>query len=46
MQVRWSVMRETSLISTRMYFVRSVTSIPASFSTAAQYPKLLMSGET
>ena len=33
MHVRWSQMREISLMITRMYLQRSVTSIPSSFST-------------
>ena len=36
MQVRWSVMRDTSLMITRMYWQRSVISMPSSFSTAPQ----------
>ena len=45
-QVRWSEMREISLRITRMYWHRSVTWMPRSFSTAEQNPKLLMRGET
>jgi hypothetical protein len=33
--VRWSHTREISLMITRMYWQRSVTSMPRSFSTAA-----------
>ena len=44
--VRWSVIREISLRMTRMYWHRSVTWMPSSFSTAEQNPKLLMRGET
>ncbi len=33
MQVRWSQIREISLMMTRMYLQRSVASIPRSFST-------------
>jgi hypothetical protein len=46
MHVRWSHTREISDMIVRMYLHRSVTSIPSSFSTAAAYAKLLMSGET
>jgi hypothetical protein len=31
---------------TRMYWQRSVISMPSSFSTAEAYPKLLIRGET
>ncbi len=44
--VRWSQIREISDITTRMYWHRSVMSMSSSFSTAEQYPKLLISGET
>ena len=44
--VRWSEIREISLRITRMYWHRSVISMPRSFSTAEQNPKLLISGET
>jgi len=36
MHVRWSQIREISDMMTRMYLHRSVTSMPRSFSTAAQ----------
>ena len=45
-QVRWSQIREISLMSTRMYWQRSGTSSPISFSTPAANAKLLISGET
>ena len=45
-QVRWSQIREISDMITRMYWHRSVTSMPRSFSTAEAYPKLLISGDT
>ena len=35
MHVRWSQIREISLMTTRMYLQRSVTSMPSNFSTAA-----------
>ena len=35
-QVRWSQIREISLMITRMYLHRSVMSMPRSFSTAEQ----------
>ncbi len=35
-QVRWSQIREISLMITRMYLHRSVTSMPSSFSIAEQ----------
>ena len=46
MQVRWSVMRDNSLTSTRMYWQRSGVSTSKSFSTASTKATLLMSGDT
>jgi hypothetical protein len=45
MQVMWSQRREYSESRVRRYFARGVISMPISFSTAAQYAKLLMSPE-
>ncbi len=44
-QVRWSAMREISLMITRAYWQRSGVAMPSNFSAASAKPTLLISGE-
>ena len=45
LQMRWSAMRASSIIITRMYCARLGTVTPSSFSTVMCQPMLLMGDE-